>query len=683
MNRPQRIVVRRSGAFASVIALYLFALAYSASRHSPVYDESAHLAAGLAQWDFGECRLYRANPPLARLVGAIPVVLTGYQPNWDRSAETASIRAEFSVGWDFMVANRPRSFWLLTIARWACIPLQIVGAIVCFLWARELYANEWSGWVALVLWCSCPNLLGHGQLITPDATGAAMGVLACYLFWRWLRHPTWRRTAWMGVGLGLALLSKSSWIVLFGVWPALLVVRWWVGVGGQGLGQTSADGRSPRPSPQGGEGVRKPADGMPPDGGAGAGSPSHGDGDRKRPDGAPPRFAAMSGKLTAGLALACLVLNAGYEFESPFTRLGAMQFRSAALSGYTHASPSAGTDHSNRFEGSFLGDLPVPVPRSFVEGIDIVLWDFERGQLSYLAGEWKFRGWWYYYLYALAVKTPLGTLALIALALLTARRYAASWQDELAVLAPAAVLFILASSQTGFSHHFRYVLPVLPFLFVWISKVGRSIECGHRGVAPIAAAALGCTVISSAAVYPHGLSYFHELAGGPKAGYRHLCDSNIDWGQDLLYLKRWCDAHPEASPLHLVYFGCVDPLQAGLKFDLPPTATGHSSRHAPRAVDGIRSVPTTGPLPGWHAVSVNFLVGMQFYTYDGKGGRATIPPGAYTYFQRFEPVATAGYSIFIYHITLDEANRVRRELGLPELNPADVAADERKRTEAR
>jgi hypothetical protein len=27
----------------------------------------------------------------------------------------------------------------------------------------------------------------------------------------------------------------------------------------------------------------------------------------------------------------------------------------------------------------------------------------------------------------------------------------------------------------------------------------------------------------------------------------------------------------------------------------------------------------------------------------------------------------AGYSIYIYHITLDEANRVRKELGLPAL----------------
>ena len=30
-------------------------------------------------------------------------------------------------------------------------------------------------------------------------------------------------------------------------------------------------------------------------------------------------------------------------------------------------------------------------------------------------------------------------------------------------------------------------------------------------------------------------------------------------------------------------------------------------------------------------------------------------------------VATAAYSIYIYHITLDDADRVRKELGLPEL----------------
>ena len=38
----------------------------------------------------------------------------------------------------------------------------------------------------------------------------------------------------------------------------------------------------------------------------------------------------------------------------------------------------------------------------------------------------------------------------------------------------------------------------------------------------------------------------------------------------------------------------------------------------------------------------------------------------YSYFRRFEPVARAGYSIYIYRISRGQANDVRRELGLPE-----------------
>jgi hypothetical protein len=39
----------------------------------------------------------------------------------------------------------------------------------------------------------------------------------------------------------------------------------------------------------------------------------------------------------------------------------------------------------------------------------------------------------------------------------------------------------------------------------------------------------------------------------------------------------------------------------------------------------------------------------------------------YRYFLNFEPIATAGYSIYIYHITLEDANRAHRKMGLQEI----------------
>jgi len=159
-------------------------------------------------------------------------------------------------------------------------------------------------------------------------------------------------------------------------------------------------------------------------------------------------------------------------------------------------------------------------------------------------------GWWYYYLYALAIKVPLGTWILILLALvvgLLPLGFSATWRDELIVVAPLVVVLTLVSSQTGFDHHMRYVLPIFPFAFVWMSKVARALELGHRRIVAIGVAVLIWSVASSLWFYSHNLSYFNELVGGPTRGHAHLLDSNIDWGQDLLYLKRWLDKHAEAN----------------------------------------------------------------------------------------------------------------------------------------
>jgi hypothetical protein len=282
-------------------------------------------------------------------------------------------------------------------------------------------------------------------------------------------------------------------------------------------------------------------------------------------------------------------------------------------------------------------------------GIDLQKWDFERKMWSYLWGEWRMGGWWHYYLYALAIKVPLGTWVLGSLALLLAlfgRGYTASWRDELVLLAPIAAVLTLVSSQTGFSHHLRYVLPVFPFAFVWTSKVTRAVDRRHGKIAKVAAGAFLWAIVSSLWCYPHSLSYFNELVGGPKRGHEHLLDSNIDSGQDLLYLKRWVDKHPDARPLGLAYcLPFLDPRIAGLEYALPPP--GPDGKHG-----AGRNPETVGPKPGWYALSVREL--------QGRHRR-------YAYFLRFEPVAMAGYSIYIYHITLDEANCVRRELGLPGL----------------
>ncbi|MGD9855953.1 MAG: hypothetical protein AB7U20_13490, partial [Planctomycetaceae bacterium] len=325
----------------------------------------------------------------------------------------------------------------------------------------------------------------------------------------------------------------------------------------------------------------------------------------------------------------------------------------------------------NRFTAWGLGGLPAPLPENYLLGLDHQKKQLENhngSQRSYLRGEWRDHGWWYYYLYALAIKVPLGTWVLGGLAVVMRGREPrgrATWADDLVLLLPTIVIFGLVSAQTGFNHHMRYVLPIFPFVFIWISRVGRVFILHHTKTATVVFLAALWSAGSSLAVYPHSLSYFNVLAGGPEKGHAHLIDSNNDWGQDLLSLRDWTRRHPEASPISIAYFGNLSPEIAGLKVSLPPGGGPTSAGETDFAVppDSERTPCDYGPRPGWYAVSVNYLRGVS----HGIGRDLR-------YFQSFTPVGRAGYSILIYHITPGDADRVRDELGLPRLAECPGAA---------
>jgi 4-amino-4-deoxy-L-arabinose transferase-like glycosyltransferase len=582
---------------AAVLGLLLFhatLLAWAATRHSPTLDEPAHLAAGVAAWQLGRPDLYQVNPPLVRMLAALPVVCA--RPATDWSGFYTSSRPEFGVGGNFLQANPDGWFWYFIVARWACIPLSLLGGYVCWRWAADLYGPR-AGLLALALWCFCPNVLAHAQLITPDAGAAALGVTAAYAFWRWLKAPTLGGAFLAGVTLGLAELAKMTWVVLFLLWPLL-----WLVYGG----------------------LQRPVG-------------------RQRP------WLVQSGQLVLILLLGLGVLNLGYGFDGSFQRLAKFRFSSRAFTDKEGAAALPEGSPRNRFAGSWLGAVPVPVPRSYLLGIDLQKADFEQQSPSYLRGEWRRGGWWYYYLYALAVKVPLGTwLLLLLAATLKVCRVGppVRLRDELVVLAPLALVLVLVSSQTGMNRYIRYVLPALPFAFIW---AGQAAQARVRGwpVPAVVAAALAWSVASSLWVYPHSLSYFNELAGGPSNGHAHLVDANIDWGQDLFYLKRWLDHHPEARPVGVDCFSGLPLAFAGIESEGVPRWLGSRGKEA-NAAGGSGE----GPRPGWYAVSVH---------------RLREADQGYAYFLQFRPVAMAGYSIYIYHLSLDDANRARRDLGLDEL----------------
>lgn len=505
----------RHGVVITLLSIHAAALAWAATCHSPTYDEPAHVVAGISNWKHARYELYRVNPPLTRMIAAAPLMLLDYEEDWSAFFDSVGARPVFALGSEFVRANGTYFQRLLTVARWACIPISLLGGLVAYVWARDLYGHA-GGLISLVLWCFSPNLLTHAELVTPDAAAATFGLLAGYSFWKWLKQPGFVRALAAGACLGLAELSKMSWVILFGVWPAVWIA--WKLWSDRQSEMTSTSWRS----------------------------------------------SALQFCVIMGMALH--VLNAGYRYDGTFTRLGDYRFISSVLAG-----GKAPPEGANRFQGTALAGLPVPLPKQYVIGMDIQKHDLETSDKpSYLRGTWRQGGWWWYYVYGIWTKVPHGTQILLGLAAaVTAFSGLRRFQDELVLLTPGICLLVLVSCNTTFNHHFRYVLPCLGFLIVLAGKAGSLWLSEHQcvprpGLFRVgAAAATAFAVFSVATCYPGCHSYFNEAAGGPSNGHAHLQHSCIDWGQDLFSTVEAAEevlrSRPEAQQVSVLYQGLYSP----------------------------------------------------------------------------------------------------------------------------
>ncbi len=600
---------RHCRALAAALLLAHAALLLCSIRHNFVtIDEAGHVPAGLSHWQTGGFALYRVNPPLPRMLATLPVLLARPDTAYDLPDDLPGRRLEWEAGPPFADANAERYFDLVCLARLAGVAWSLLGGWIVYRWATELYGG-WAGCLSLALWCFSPTVLAHAQLVTPDLPATVAGLTATYVFWRYLRGPSWPLAWFAGLLLGLAQLTKCTLLLLYGIWPLLALLSW----------------RAPdRPT-------------------------------RSRQ--------ARLGQAALIVALSVVVLNLGYGLQGTGTPLGDFQFVSRLSSGKPREARQIANDEpGNRFRGGWAGRFPAPVPADYLLGIDVQRRDFEGDWPFYLRGQWREGGSWYFYLYALAVKVPLGAWALVlfgaALALL-GHPASAGWREEIFLWVPPLAILTFVSSQTGLNY-FRYALPLFPFVLVSTGKLAFFFRTGRWRMATLLALLLAGSAGSTLRAFPHTLAYFNELAGGPSNGHAHLVDSNLDWGQDLLALKSWLDEHPEARPLGLAYFNHVDPRVLGISFSLPPLGPVRG------AVDD-RTQEQLGPHPGYYAVSVHFVQRGAFTAPDGKGDWRVVPLGGYDYFQAFTPVARAGLTLWVYRITLEEANAVRMRMGLAPL----------------
>ncbi len=192
------------------------------------------------------------------------------------------------------------------------------------------------------------------------------------------------------------------------------------------------------------------------------------------------------------------------------------------------------------------------------------------GHPVFLMGHLSNHGWWYYFVVAFVLKTPVAALILLMTALvLFIRRFPKDdWTSEAFLLVPVAAIFCFFSINPQ-AVGLRYVLPIYPFLFVLASGAAR-VLFSNAIVTVLYIALFSWYIAASCCIHPHYLAYFNELAGGPNNGYKYLVDSNLDWGQDLKGLKQYMVKHG-ISRINLSYFRSDSPERYGIAYNWLPS----------------------------------------------------------------------------------------------------------------
>jgi hypothetical protein len=177
---------------------------------------------------------------------------------------------------------------------------------------------------------------------------------------------------------------------------------------------------------------------------------------------------------------------------------------------------------------------------------------------AFLMGEHSAGGWKSFFPIAVAIKTPVAALALLAAS------------GALVIFRVLCVLPIRPSVSDSRSSPSLFPSLIIPFCVYWGVAIHTNLNIGHRHMLPsyppmfifaayciylplaaphgprvvrflIRALALALAGASLAAlvweVQPHWLApipFFNLFVGGPSNGYKYLVDSSLDWGQDLL-----------------------------------------------------------------------------------------------------------------------------------------------------
>ena len=541
----------------SLLTIGLLIDIFSVVHKSKTIDENAHLRYGIQMLHLNSNRFDDSKMPFS-ILNAIPYCIAIH--SIDYSHGFFYNLATKIAGFNRKLPNsKIRAYIGIMAGRIGTILFSLITAFFVFKWSNELYGLS-AGYLSVFLYIFSPNIIANSQLITTDIFAAGMATIATYYFWRFIRSESRKDFILSAFTLGLAQLAKYSCVFLYIIFIIIVIIK--------NINRIFNMIRNNE--------FKK-------------------------------ILIMVKKSFLYGfyfLVISLFIINIGFLFNKSFTPLKEYKFKSRLFREVQSL--------------TIIKNIPVPVPYPYLEGLDWVKFREDTGNgygNIYLLGKLhtkniRFEGFNGYYFYAMLFKVPISIQILFFLSfilyILNRRKYNFI-NNELFIFCPIVFYLIFFNFFMNAQIGIRHIIIIFPLMFIFCGSFindWNKINLWRKVTVAILSIYLVFSVMSYS---PHFLSYFNEIVWNRTQAYKYLADSNIDWGQNQWYLRKYLEKHPDVI---------VNP-----KY----------------------------PVSGEIVVSVNKLVGIY-------------NPSQYKWLRKnFKPVGQIAYSYLIYDVTKYDLRKLKLE----------------------
>ena len=541
---------------AVALAAWWCLAVWSTLGKSATSDEPLHIVGGASYWRLNDYRLHPENGNLPQRWCAIPLVMAGWPlPSFEHAGWPHSDMVGLSRAYLFETGNPSRR--MLVLARSFAAAWGVLIALLVYRTSRELFGQE-GAWLSLAFCLTDTTFLANAPLATSDACAAFFFTWSTLAIWRMLELPSPRTAAVAAIAVAGLFVAKFSAPLEVLVGMILLAIRVRYGP----AWEVSWGGRRRRVA-------------------AGVG------------------WTAVAACLVAvGLAAWCAVWMAhGFRYAA----MNPQTAPAGALARWgTLAEATRELGGSKGWLLAFLGEHRV-LPEGYLYGMAYVLNMMLRQ--SFFCGDYSIAGWRAYFPFTFLVKTPLPTLA--GLAVRTPRSSADAPRHDggyrLAPLATLLAVYWAASVTTTLNIGHRHLLPVYPALFILLGALP-ALTRSSVGLRRLPWALAACGGLVCLWAFPNYLAFFNGLVTRDRA-WHCLVDSNLDWGQEHYSLESFVAREKRTYGVEHPLYGCL--------FDSTPQGPGRRDMILLPTVFNEERVPELKP--GTYCISATHLQGIYLW----------------------------------------------------------------------